>query len=192
MKGDINLSKYPLMSGVILFFAFISSAIAVESKIVVQRTIITATVVASSCKIIVDADSVGNNKMSFGIYDKNTKLDVNEKIFTVWFYELGTTLPGCSAFLTSPNTQFSFGNPGQLDTAGVITQGAGGEVRIMVKPLDKEADYKGSININNSQVSYRSDFTSHGKVQFVAKPINLEKASGGEYNGKLSFVVSYN
>lgn len=125
----------------IFFFPIIS--LAGVQNISTQRSIFTATVVASACHVRGDADGVGNNGLTLGTFRKFTGIPVSPRTFTVSLFEHGATLPGCSAFLTGHVAMLQFGNPGQLDAGGVITQGDG--VRIDVQATDPQADYHGHL-----------------------------------------------
>ncbi|EHZ6521435.1 fimbrial protein, partial [Salmonella enterica] len=105
-----------------IFLPFLAQA--EIKKISTQRAIFTATVVASACHVRVDADGVGNNRLTFGTYRKSTGADVPPRNFTLRVTETGATLPGCSAFLAGQIATLQFGNPGQLDAGGVVTRGA--------------------------------------------------------------------
>lgn len=162
------------------------------TQVMAQRVVVHAVAVASTCRVVVEGDSVGSNRLSFGVYNKGIGNPPIARPLTFWLYEEGATLPGCSAFLVSPLASVRFGNPGQLDQGGVTTRGAGGHVRVDIRAADPQADYRGVITAQSAQVNYPSAFAAQGRLAFQAKPVALEQASAGEYQGTLSFVVTYN
>ena len=84
-----------------------------------QNTIFSMDVVASTCHVVVDADSTGNSgRLTFGTYRKSTGASVPPRDFTVRLYESGATVQGCSAFQAGQVATLDFGNPGQLDAGG--------------------------------------------------------------------------
>ncbi|MCP1489790.1 hypothetical protein J3D48_006200 [Pseudomonas fluorescens] len=168
------------------------SADAALTQVMTQRVVVHAVAVASVCRVVVEGDSVGSNRLSFGVYKKGSGHVPVARPLTFWLYEEGATLPGCSAFLVSPFASVRFGNPGQLDEGGVMTRGAGGHVRVDIRAADPQADYRGAITAQSAQVNYPSVFAAQGRLAFLAKPVALEQASAGEYQGTLSFVITYN
>lgn len=73
-------------------------------------------VVASTCHVVVEADSSGNSgRLTFGTYRRSTGASVPPRDFTVRLYESGATVQGCSAFKAGQIATLDFGNPGQLD-----------------------------------------------------------------------------
>lgn len=157
----------------------------------IQRTIITADVVASACHISVDADGSGQNSITFDTYHKSSGEKIQSREFTIRMYETGATVLGCSAFLSGKQATLEFGNPGQLDSGGVVTRGAGDGIRIEVRGNDSQADYKGPITSDNSKVNYPVDFAAKGLFRFKAQPLIPNNVKAGEYTGALSFVVTY-
>jgi hypothetical protein len=162
------------------------------TQVMTQRVVLHAVVVASACRVVIEGDSVGSSRLSFGVYKKGSGNVPVARPLTFWLYEEGATIPGCSAFLVSPLASVHFGNPGQLDGGGVMTRGAGGHVRVDIRAADPQADYRGAITAQSAQVNYPSVFAAQGRLAFLAKPVALEQASAGEYQGTLSFVVTYN
>ncbi|EPQ7464110.1 fimbrial protein [Escherichia coli] len=162
-----------------------------HAETIIQRTIFNADIVASSCHVTVDVDGTGSNRLTFGTFNKSTAVPVSPRDFTVRMYETGATVQGCSAFNAGQVATLQFGNPGQLDTAGVITRGAGNGVRIDVRALDSLADYRGRITINSDEVHYPTDFAAKGEFRFRARPVIPADVKAGEYTGALTFVVSY-
>ncbi|MCD4506098.1 fimbrial protein [Chromobacterium piscinae] len=184
------MSRLKFLAAIMLWM--IHSASNAEEVVVVQsRVTLSAHLVASTCSIKVQGDEFGSNVLTLGVYDKAQGGELPPKEFTLWAYEDGATVPGCSAFLVAPKALISFGNPGQLDDQGVVTQGAGNQIRIDVRAKDEEASYRLKINSEKSVVEYPSRFAEKGKFSFQAQPINLDKATAGEYSGSLSFVVTY-
>lgn len=171
---------------------FVGPAEAALTQMMTQRVVLHAVAVASACRVVVEGDSMGNNRLSLGVYNKATGDLPTALPLTFWLYEDGATVPGCSAFRVSPLATVQFGNTGQLDEGGVITRGAGDRVRVDIRAADPQADYRGAVTSQTSRVNYPSDFAALGKLSFMAKAVALEQASAGEYRGTLSFVVSYN
>ncbi|EGT5658724.1 type 1 fimbrial protein [Citrobacter braakii] len=157
----------------------------------VQRTIFSADVVASACHVVVDVDGNGSNRLTFGTYRKSMTDSVPSRNFTVRMYESGATVPGCSAFLSGQKASLDFGNPGQMDTVGVVTRGAGDGVRIDVNAVDVEADFRDRLTQGNNIVSYPVDFAAKGLFRFRAQPVFPADVKAGEYSGALTFVVTY-
>ncbi|HEC4763940.1 TPA: fimbrial protein, partial [Escherichia coli] len=91
----------------------------VFSHAAVQKTVFSADVVASTCHVVVEADSSGNSgRLTFGTYRRSTGASVPPRDFTVRLYESGATVQGCSAFKAGQIATLDFGNPGQLDAGG--------------------------------------------------------------------------
>ncbi|MFI0496882.1 fimbrial protein, partial [Escherichia coli] len=64
-----------------------------------QKTIFSMDVVASTCHVVVEADSSGNSgRLTFGTYRRSTGASVPPRDLTVRLYESGATVQGCSAF----------------------------------------------------------------------------------------------
>lgn len=157
-----------------------------------QRTVFNANVVASACHVVVDADSTGNSgRLTFGTYRKSTGVAVPPRNFTVRMYESGATVQGCSAFQAGRVATLDFGNPGQLDAGGVITRGAGDDIRVDVRAVDTQADYRGRLTQDNHSVNYPVDFAAKGLFRFRAQPVFPVNVKTGEYTGALTFVVTY-
>lgn len=157
-----------------------------------QRTVFNANVVASACHVVVDADGSGNSgRLTFDIYRKSTATPVQPRDFAVRLYESGATVQGCSAFRAGQIATLDFGNPGQLDARGVVTRGAGDGVRIDVRAVDSQADYRGRLTQDNHSVNYPVDFASRGQFRFRALPVFPVNVKAGEYTGALTFVVTY-
>lgn len=156
-----------------------------------QRVIFSADVVASACHVRVDADGAGNNLLTFGTYRKSTGAPVSPRGFTIRLFESGATVQGCSAFLTGQVATLQFGNPGQLDAAGVVTRGAGEGVRVDIRATDGQADWRERITEGHAVVNYPVDFAARGQFRFMARPVFPADVKAGEYDGALSFVVTY-
>ncbi|MED9634476.1 fimbrial protein [Escherichia marmotae] len=175
-------------------FALLLAAGAVSEVIAaaVQKTVFTADVVASACHVVVDADSSGNSgRLTFGTYRKSTGTPVPSRDFTVRLYESGSTVQGCSAFLAGQIATLDFGNPGQLDAAGVVTRGAGDGIRVDVRAVDAQADYRDRLTQANHSVNYPVEFAARGQFRFRAQPEFPATVKAGEYYGALTFVVTY-
>ncbi|HAO0301294.1 TPA: type 1 fimbrial protein [Escherichia coli] len=176
----------------LLLSAFLLLAVDESSCAAVQRTIFTADVVASACHVVVEADSSGNSaRLTFGTYRKSTGGAVPLRDFTVRLYETGATVQGCSAFKVGRVATLDFGNPGQLDAGGVVTHGVGDGVRVDVRAVDAEADYRGRLTQGNHSVHYPADFAARGQFRFHAQPVFPVNVKAGEYSGALTFVVTY-
>ncbi|HAX5274205.1 TPA: type 1 fimbrial protein [Escherichia coli] len=175
-----------------LFFAFLLLVGSGFSHASVQRTVFSADVVASACHVVVDADGTGNSAwLTFGTYRKSTGISVPPRDFTVRLYESGATVQGCSAFQAGQVATLDFGNPGQLDAGGVVTRGAGDGIRIDVRAVDAQADYRGRLTLENHSVNYPVDFADRGQFRFRAQPVFPANVKAGEYLGSLTFVVAY-
>ncbi|ECV2306856.1 fimbrial protein [Salmonella enterica subsp. enterica serovar Javiana] len=156
-----------------------------------QRVIFSADVVASACHVRVDADGAGNNLLTFGTYRKSNGVAVPSRDFTLRLFESGSTVQGCSAFLAGQVATLQFGNPGQLDAAGVITRGAGDGIRVDVRAMDGQADWRERITADRDAVNYPVGFAAQGQFRFTAQPVFPADVKAGEYTGALSFVVTY-
>lgn len=156
-----------------------------------QRVIFSADVVASACHVRVDADGAGNNLLTFAPYRKASGATVPPRDFTLRLFEYGATVQGCSAFLAGQFATLQFGNPGQLDEGGVVTRGAGDGVRIDVRAVDGQADWRDRITVGRDAVNYPTDFAKLGQFRFRAQPVFPVSVRAGEYDGALSFVVTY-
>ncbi|ELG93095.1 type 1 fimbrial protein [Escherichia sp. E3659] len=162
------------------------------SHAAVQKTVFSADVVASACHVVVDADSIGNSgRLTFGTYRKSTGASVPPRDFTVRLYESGATVQGCSAFQAGQVATLDFGNPGQLDAGGVVTRGAGDGIRVDVRAVDAQADYRGRLTQDSHSVNYPVDFAARGQFRFRAQPEFPKDVKAGEYSGALTFVVTY-
>ncbi|EGM4800810.1 fimbrial protein [Salmonella enterica] len=133
----------------------------------------------------------GSSRLTFGTYRKSSAAPVPPRDFTVRLYETGATVQGCSAFLAGQIATLNFGNPGQLDGQGVVTRGAGDGIRIDVRAADTQADFRGRITQANHEVKYPVDFAAKGQFRFRAQPVFPADVKAGEYNGALTFVVTY-
>lgn len=167
------------------------SIVAAESLLLRSHVVIDAYVVASSCRVVVQADGMNNSTLSLGTYNKATGGVAEAKPFSIWLFEDGSMSAGCSALQVGGVATVQFGNPGQLDEGGVVMRGAGDGVRVEVRALDSEADYREVISVNNAVVRYPVDFAAKGLLRFQAQPVRLDKAQVGRYGGSLAFVVSY-
>lgn len=158
----------------------------------VQKTIFNADVVASACHVVVEADRSGNSgRLTFGTYRKSTRASVPPRDFTVRLYESGATVQGCSAFKAGQVATLDFGSPGQLDAGGVVTRGAGDGIRVDVRAVDTQADYRGRLTQGSHSVNYPVDFAARGQFRFRAQPVFPADVKAGEYAGALTFVVMY-
>ncbi|EQZ28223.1 hypothetical protein G977_02027 [Escherichia coli UMEA 3585-1] len=157
-----------------------------------QKTIFSMDVVASICHVVVEADSSGNSgRLTFGTYRRSTGTSVPPRDFTVRLYESGATVQGCSAFKAGQIATLDFGNPGQLDAGGVVTRGAGDGIRVDVRAVDAQADYRGRLTQDRHSVNYPVEFAAKGQFRFRAQPVFPANVKAGEYTGALTFVVTY-
>lgn len=182
--------RLTILAFFLLFFVVISS----QAEAVItnsQRVVFSADIVSSACHVDVDADRRGNNQLTFGTLHKSKSMQVSPREFTVHLYESGATVAGCSAFRAGQIATLQFGNAGQLDPRGVVTHGAGDGIYIDVRAIDPQANFRGSITQEHNFVSYPVDFAAKGQFRFRAQPIVSEAIRAGEYNGALSFVVTY-
>ena len=179
----INVMR--LFPGIVLlgvsFFSFAS----------VQRTIFSADVVASACHVVIDGNGAGQGQLTFDTFRKSSGVSVQPREFTVRLYENGATVQGCSAFQAGQVATLDFGNPGQLDAAGVVTRGAGDGIRVDVRAVDAQADYRDRITQTSHTVNYPVDFATKGQFRFRAQPVMPADVKAGEYTGALAFVVTY-
>ena len=114
--------------------------------------------------VVVDADSTGNSgRLKFGTYRKSTGGAVSPRDFTVRVYESGAMVKGYSAFKAGLVAALDFGNPGQLDAGGVVTRGAGDGIRVDIRAVDAEADYRGRLTEGYHSVNYPLDFAVRGR-----------------------------
>lgn len=164
---------------------------AAEQMLLRAKVNINAQVVASSCRVVVQADGMNNSTLSLGTYNKATGSGGEPKPFSIWMFEDGSMSAGCSALLVGTVATVQFGNAGQLDDGGVVTRGAGDGVRVAVRALDSEADFRDVITLSRDSVAYPVDFAAKGLLRFQAQPVYLDKAQVGQYSGSLAFVVSY-
>lgn len=150
----------------------------------VQRTVFSADVVASACHVVVEAEGAGNSsRLTFDTYRKSTAAAVPPRDFTVRLYESGATVQGCSAFRAGQIATLDFGNPGQLD--------AGDGIRVDVRAVDTQADYRGRLTQGSHSVNYPVEFAAKGQFRFRAQPVFPANVKAGEYTGALTFVVTY-
>ncbi|HGF6001908.1 TPA: fimbrial protein, partial [Shigella sonnei] len=98
---------------------------------------------------------------------------------------------GCSAFKAGQVATLDFGNPGQLDAGGVVTRGAGDGIRVDVRAVDTQADYRGRLTQDSHSVNYPVEFAAKGQFRFRAQPVFPANVKAGEYTGALTFVVTY-
>lgn len=176
----------------LLFSVLLSELIIANGRASVQKTLFNADVVASACHVTIDADGSGNSgRLMFGTFRKSTGTSVPPREFTIQLYETGATVQGCSAFQAGQIATLDFGNPGQLDAGGVVTRGAGDGIRIDVRAVDVQADYRGRLTQVRHSVNYPVDFAAKGRFRFCAQPVFPERVVAGEYTGALTFVVMY-
>ncbi|HEN3635326.1 TPA: fimbrial protein, partial [Yersinia enterocolitica] len=149
----------------------------------VHRIFFNADVVASSCHAVVETDMEGNNLLTFSTFRKSNDEYVLPRKFTIRLYESGSTVQGCTAFLAGQIATIQFGNPGQLDSGGVVTKGAGDGIRIDVRAKDPQADYRNKLTDMDNIINYPVSFAADGQFNFEAKPIIPADVRAGEYSG---------
>ncbi|ENC38790.1 putative k88 fimbrial protein A [Escherichia coli P0299917.10] len=103
--------------------------------------------------------------------------------FTVRLYESGATVQGCSAFKAGQVATLDFGNPGQLDAGGVVTRGAGDGIRVDVRAVDTQADYRGRLTQDSHSVNYPVEFAAKGQFRFRAQPVFPANVKAGGIHG---------
>ncbi|ADP11027.1 K88 fimbrial protein A [Erwinia sp. Ejp617] len=176
---------------ILLLLAGAGEACAVAPGTMVQRTLFSADVVSSACHVVVEAVGGRGSHLLFDTYRKSIAASVPPRDFIVRLYETGATVQGCSAFMSGQIASLDFGNPGQLDAGGVVTRGAGDGIRVEVRALDAQADFREHLTQENHKVNYPVDFAAKGQLRFRAQPIIPHEVKSGEYSGSLSFVVIY-
>lgn len=180
-----------VIQSIFLLLVSVGEACAVAPGTMIQRTLFSADVVSSACHVVVEAVGSGGSRLTFDTYRKSTASAVPPRDFIVRLYESGATVQGCSAFQVGQVASLDFGNTRQLDAGGVVTRGAGDGIRVAVKALDAQADYRGRLTEANNRVNYPVDFAAKGQFSFRAQPIFPVGVKAGEYSGALSFVVIY-
>ncbi|ATZ10204.1 fimbrial protein [Erwinia amylovora] len=176
---------------IFLLLAGAGEACAIAPGTMVQRTLFSADVVSSACHVVVEAVGGGGSRLIFDNYRKSIAAAVPPRDFIVRLFEPGATVQGCSAFLAGQIATMDFGNPGQLDAGGVVTRGAGDGIRVEVRALDAQADFRGRLTQENHSVNYPVDFAAKGQLRFRAQSVIPHGVKAGEYSGALSFVVIY-
>lgn len=171
-------------------FAFLLF-VAADAHAFIQRVVFNADVVASGCHAVVDVDGVSGGRLIFDTFRKATMSPVPSRDFTVRLYEAGASIEGCSAFLVGRVATLSFGNQGQLDARGVVTRGAGDGIRIDVRAVDAQADFREALTLASHKVNYPVEVAARGVFRFRVRPVFPEDVRAGEYSGALTFVVSY-
>lgn len=156
---------------------------------------ITGVAVSSACSITVSSShSSRDGVVDFGVYNKATHRGGQAYPFSLDLYEEGAMEKGCTALLAGGDfVSIVFGDSGskQLDEVGVITSGAGDNIRIEVVATDSEASSHHPITTKNNVIRYNKYFAARGTFGFSAAPQGLEEAMAGRYSGKLSILVTY-
>ncbi|HGG1642883.1 TPA: fimbrial protein, partial [Escherichia coli] len=73
----------------------------------------------------------------------------------------------------------------------VVTRGAGDGIRVDVRAVDTQADYRGRLTQDSHSVNYPVEFAAKGQFRFRAQPVFPANVKAGEYTGALTFVVTY-
>ncbi|EQA8868668.1 fimbrial protein, partial [Citrobacter braakii] len=68
---------------------------------------------------------------------------------------------------------------------------AGDGVRVDVRAVDDQADWRARLTEGHAMVNYPVDFAARGQFRFAAQPVFPVDVKAGEYTGALSFVVTY-
>ncbi|HIF9182378.1 TPA: fimbrial protein [Photobacterium damselae] len=174
---------------------FYSSITCAYNNQIARHIELTGIVVSSTCSIIIEHDSkVGT--VDLGSYNKATHQGGGEQTFWIKLYERGALQPGCSAFRAGSSgiVSLTFGDKSiqQLDSRGVVTRGAGGDIRLNVSSVDSnEVSSNAPLTSTHHVLTYPVTFATAGKFGFRVKPIGLERATEGDYHGELSLVISY-
>ncbi|MEZ9360452.1 fimbrial protein [Vibrio cyclitrophicus] len=176
------------------FLPFSHSALA-TTPLIQSEYKMTGTVVSSTCSVVIEHNASQAGVIDFGLFNKARESGELMQTFSVKLYESGAPTPGCSAFLAgSGPVSLEFGErmPGQLDAAGVVTRGAGDQVRISITATDiNEVSNTNPITENNAELLYSQSFASQGVFGFNATAKNLNSATSGSYSGSLSLMVTY-
>lgn len=118
----------------------VTHAYASENIVLRHQYNISGVVVASACSVSIESEGSKDGVINFGQYNQAKDEGGTTKPFSVKLYEVGASEPGCSAFLAGiGDVSLTFGNTGQLDTQGVVTHGAGGNIRVAITAVDTEA-----------------------------------------------------
>ncbi|WP_028774749.1 hypothetical protein [Shewanella waksmanii] len=165
-----------------------------EDLIVVKNTVFQGVLGTSQCSVKVVNDSGAESSLiNFGNYHLGRGSGELEKEFTIKVLQFNSAQKGCDAFLVgNTNVNVTFGNQGQMDNLGVITTGAGGNIRIQIFPLDSEASSIDAITSSNDSIYYPAEFVTDGELRFKAKTLGLQNAQAGEYRGAVSVNIIYN
>lgn len=73
----------------------------------------------------------------------------------------------------------------------MVTRGAGDGVRVDVRAVDTQADYRGRLTQDSHSVNYPVEFAAKGQFRFSCAAGVSGEREGGEYTGALTFVVTY-
>ncbi|WP_139070183.1 fimbrial protein [Aliivibrio fischeri] len=156
---------------------------------------INGVVVGSACSVVIESGASRGGVIDFGQYNQNQRSGGVSKLFFVKLFENNAATPGCSAFLAGSGlVSLAFGDASskQLDERGVITKGAGDNIRIAISSTDTgKVNNQKIITSQNNVLKYPQEFASKGMFGFNAKAEGLDDASSGSYHGSLSLVVSY-
>lgn len=182
--------KY-FISGVIIF----SEGLCAAENVINVRTELDGTVVSSVCSLVIEGDRGRLGVIDLGQYNQATRQGAEGKNFWLKLYEEGASLPGCDAFLAGGDkVTLTFGDKSvqQLDARGVITRGAGDNVRLRISSLDaNNVSSVEPLTFTHQTLSYPTSFAAKGVFGFRVQPIGLDLARSGVYQGELSVVVSY-
>ena len=177
-----------------LLLLLLSPCIVAKGVSFKSRVQITGIAVSSVCTVSVNNGVSKSGIIDFGVYNKATRTGVDTHPFSLYLYEEGATKAGCDAFLAGNDfVNITFGGEGdqQLDNKGVITTGAGDNIRIEVVATDVKASTHRPVTAKNNVISYDKNFATQGVFNFNATPCGLDTASAGQYRGKLSIIITY-
>ena len=73
----------------------------------------------------------------------------------------------------------------------MVTRGDGEGIRVDVRAVDTQADYRGRLTQDRHLVNYPVEFATKGQFRFRAKPVFPANVKAGEYSGALTFVITY-
>lgn len=188
----VNMKKrYLILIGLLSM----ANAHAAQNVLLKKQISIAGTVVASSCSVSIETGTSRVGFLDFGEYNQSSRSGGITKPFVVKLFENGATSPGCSAFYAGGEfVSIEFGDKGnqQLDERGVITKGAGDNIRIAITSTDTgKVSNQDAITSKNSILKYPRDFAVKGQFGFNAHANGLDVAKAGRYSGSLSLVVSY-
>ncbi|MCL1141630.1 fimbrial protein [Shewanella gaetbuli] len=192
----VAVGKFTKALALCIFLSLVSfSATTAKESSAETKIKIKGVIVTSGCSFSFLTQSNNVDTIDFGDYNVSNDRGIKEQIFHIQGREKGSAELGCSAFLAAQEkVSISFGDSSgrQLDQRGVVTYGAGNNIRVEINSTDLEASNNNPITLSNNEIKYDKDFASKGNFSFIAKPLGLKQAEPGEYNGSLSIYIKYN